>query len=406
MIIRMFLLLLLYFNYPAIHDDHSILLPAKPEDSTAAKLITSFPFEELNGGVILVQVKINNCCDTLNFILDTGSGGISLDSAVCARMHLPVTASNKIIRGIGGSRPVSFALNNKLVLPGLTLDSLDFHISDYTFISAIYGINIDGIVGYSLLKDHIVKIDYDDHIISIYSEGKYKYPKGGQLLRANISFIPIIEAPMKNNIKIDARYFFDTGAALCVLLSDDFVKDSSVINSRKQRRHIVTTQVQGLLGKMDMKITTIKELRIGNYAFRTVPTYIFNDISNVTAYPFLGGVIGNDLLRRFNVVLNYPKREIFLKPNTHYKDRFDYSYTGLVMYFLDGKVVITDVIKDSPAAKAGFEPGDVILSIDKNFSNNIQKYRDMLKQTGSKVDVIIQRDTSLLMKRLPIKSIL
>jgi len=46
-----------------------------------AKLLTSFHFRQLSGGVILFQARFGNYPDTLNFILDTGSGGISLDSA-------------------------------------------------------------------------------------------------------------------------------------------------------------------------------------------------------------------------------------------------------------------------------------------------------------------------------------
>jgi len=45
-----------------------------------AKLLTSFRFKQLSGGVILLNARFANYPDTLNFILDTGSGGISLDS--------------------------------------------------------------------------------------------------------------------------------------------------------------------------------------------------------------------------------------------------------------------------------------------------------------------------------------
>ncbi len=47
-------------------------------------------------------------------------------------------------------------------------------------------------------------------------------------------------------------------------------------------------------------MTVIKELKLGPYRFRNIPIYIFNDEYNVTSYPFLGGIIGNDILRRFN----------------------------------------------------------------------------------------------------------
>ncbi len=49
-----------------------------------AKFITRFPFKQLTGGVMLIKARLNNIPDTFNFILDTGSGGISLDSANCS----------------------------------------------------------------------------------------------------------------------------------------------------------------------------------------------------------------------------------------------------------------------------------------------------------------------------------
>src|ERR1700737_2670954 len=65
-----------------------------------SKLLTSFPFTLFTGGVILLKATLTNFPDTLNFILDTGSGGISLDSATCERLKLVGKKSHKPIRGI------------------------------------------------------------------------------------------------------------------------------------------------------------------------------------------------------------------------------------------------------------------------------------------------------------------
>src|ERR1700761_1977791 len=64
-----------------------------------AKLITSFPFTTFTGGVVLLRAMLDDYPDTLNFILDTGSGGISVDSATAARLKLPWVASDKTILG-------------------------------------------------------------------------------------------------------------------------------------------------------------------------------------------------------------------------------------------------------------------------------------------------------------------
>jgi len=81
-----------------------------------SKLISSFPFKLLTGGVILLKAKVNNYPDSLNFVLDTGSGGISLDSNTVAEFKIPVVESGKTIKGIGGIRKVSFLYNKFSVL--------------------------------------------------------------------------------------------------------------------------------------------------------------------------------------------------------------------------------------------------------------------------------------------------
>lgn len=355
----------------------------------------------------MIHAQLNNIPDTLQFILDTGSAGISLDTSTCVRLGIKLTPSDRIVRGLGGAKQVSFAMDRSLILPGLKVDSLDFHVNDYELISQVYGLQVDGIIGHSLLSRYIVNVDYDKELINIYSKGRFSYPKGGLLLKPSLTLIPIISAPLRNGKAQSLnRYYFDTGAGMCLLLSNQFVKDSGLLSSRKRQRKIIQTEAQGLGGKMEMHITTIQEFKIGNYSFRNVPVYLFDDKTNITAYPFLGGMIGNDLLRRFNLFLNYPKKEIYLLPNTHYRDPFDYSYTGLIIYLIDGRIEITDIIKNSPAEKAGFKKGDIILAINNNFSNNLQVYRDLLKNVGTRPTLVIMRDNELSLKKIPIKSIL
>src|SRR5215212_633859 len=126
-----------------------------------SRLITRFGFVQLTGGVVLLQGKLDPYPDTLNFILDTGSGGVSLDSLTTEYFGLKPVPSDRTIRGIAGIRNVSFLNNRKLHLPGLTVDSLNFHINDYSILNFVYGERIDGIIGYSVLSRFVVKIDYD-----------------------------------------------------------------------------------------------------------------------------------------------------------------------------------------------------------------------------------------------------
>jgi C-terminal processing protease CtpA/Prc len=155
-----------------------------------------------------------------------------------------------------------------------------------------------------------------------------------------------------------------------------------------------------------MRLTVIKQLKIGPYKFRNVPTYLYKDDYNVTAYPFTGGLIGNELLRRFNMIINYPQREIHLLPNGRFNEPFDYAYTGLGIYFIEGKILVEDVIAGSPAEEAGFKLGDELFSVGNNLSNNIQQYKNILLVPNQRLVVIVKRAEALIKIVLFTKSIL
>jgi predicted metalloprotease with PDZ domain len=147
-------------------------------------------------------------------------------------------------------------------------------------------------------------------------------------------------------------------------------------------------------------------LQVGRYKFRDVPTYLYSDEFNVTSYPNVGGLLGNDLLRRFNLIINYPKREIHLQPNAHFSEPFDYSYTGMAAYFIDGNILVDDIIPGSPAQKAGILKDDIIISVNNNFSNNIMQYKDILQSAKERIKIIIRRKGELKQLFIKPKSIL
>jgi len=156
-------------------------------------------------------------------------------------------------------------------------------------------------------------------------------------------------------------------------------------------------------GKLQMRLTLVKEVRIGPYRFRSVPTYLYKDDYNVTSYPFTGGLLGNDLLRRFNLVFNYPNREIHITPNKNFNEEFDYAYTGLGIYYINGKIIVEDVIAGSPADKAKFKVNDQVIAVNKNFSMNMQAYKYILQKPYESIKVLIRRDGVL--KELTINTV-
>ncbi|MEP6597321.1 MAG: retropepsin-like aspartic protease, partial [Ginsengibacter sp.] len=207
-----------------------------------AKFITRFPFKQLSGGVILVQAKFNNNPAPLNFILDTGSGGISLDSATCAEFNIPHSPSGRTINGIAGIREVDFAKNNTLVLPGLKVEGLDFYINNYDILTSVYGEKIDGIIGYSFFSRYIVKVNFDSVNLEIFEQGSIRYPRGGYLLHPLFTTLPIQPLSIRDERLVNANFYLDTGAGLSFLLSKDFAEDSTVLVKKSK---LFPIQAQG-----------------------------------------------------------------------------------------------------------------------------------------------------------------
>lgn len=383
------ILYLLFFNNCTLCCSAQEVLTPLPE----AKLITTFPFKIYSGGVMVISAKFESVPDSLNFILDTGSSGISLDSTTCANYNINAIPSDTVIIGMGGKHKVSYVFNKQLHFPGITIDKLHFHVNNYEVLTSVYGEKIDGIIGYSFFSRYVVKINFDSLTLAVYTPGEIQYEKGGTILHPVINRLPSLSLFFKDRKKMQQNFFFDTGAGLNFLLNEAFVEDSSIL---LQRRKPVLTQAEGIGGKIQMRMTVIKMLQVGKYRFHNVPVFLYHDEFNVTAYPKVGGLLGNDLLRRFNLTINYPQSEIHLLPNSHYNDAFDYAYTGLAIYYEEGIIYVDDVIPDSPADKAGLKKDDVLIGVGANFTNNIMQYKTILQSARDKIKLIVKRNDDLI----------
>lgn len=394
---KFFLVLpLLYVAPQLLHSQEVFMEPPASE-------LTTVPFTQLTGGIIIMKAQLGDHPDTLNFILDTGSTGISLDSTTAAYLKLNPVPTERAIKGIAGTHKVSFLFNQQLKFPNLTIDSLNFHINNYEILNAVYGERIDGIIGYSVLSRYIVKLDYDSLRLTFFSPGYMKYPKGGYLLRPNINMLAAQALRVRDYRTINTRFLYDIGAGVCMLLSREFVTDSNFLEKGKK---YFTKEGEGLGGKLDMQLTVIKEVKIGPYRFHRVPVHIFDDTHDVTSYPYMGGLIGNDILRRFNAIINYRKGDIYLTPNSHFIEPFDYSYSGVELYLVEGIIIVGDVAKGSPAELAGLKEGDEVLAVNKNFSGILNQYKLALQTPNDKVKIIYRRNGVINEVEFKVRSIL
>jgi predicted metalloprotease with PDZ domain len=73
---------------------------------------------------------------------------------------------------------------------------------------------------------------------------------------------------------------------------------------------------------------------------------------------------------------------------------------------IDGRIIVGDVAKDSPAEKSGLRENDVVLAINKNFTQNLNLYKAALQNTSGNVQIIVVRNDQLVEFKFRVKDIL
>lgn len=150
----------------------------------------------------------------------------------------------------------------------------------------------------------------------------------------------------------------------------------------------------------------------------------------------IDGSIGGEIFRRFNWVVDYQSKKILIKSNRYYKEPFHYNMSGITLEHGELTVVrektivneniinrdlhteiptiisnyenfklklmpsyiITEVRKNSPAHKAGLEPGDELLEIN---DVPVHKYRlfeinnMFYTNEGSRMKLKVKRKTTV-----------
>jgi membrane-associated protease RseP (regulator of RpoE activity) len=109
------------------------------------------------------------------------------------------------------------------------------------------------------------------------------------------------------------------------------------------------------------------------------------------------GSLGAEVLRRFNVIIDYPNELITLSKNNKYSEPFSYNRCGIeILCPYPGINVyqVAQVYTNSPAERAGIRKHDLIISIDGIDANDLslnEIYKLFQAKAGKKIKILIDR---------------
>lgn len=353
-----------------------LLLPINAQSKFVLK--SNLKHQKINfkfiSNLIIIPIEING--KELSFILDTGVSSTILFN-LKESDSLQLKNVEKIsLQGLGEGDNVEALLskNNHFRIKNIqnTNQNLFIIINADIDLSARLGETIHGIIGNDLFKDFIVKIDYNKKQLHFYNPENYvyKFCKKCEIFELefnrNKPYINAEAAILENQKLFPVKLLIDTGGSDALWLFEN-TKEQIVV----PEPNFLDYLGEGLSGSIFGKRSRIQIFKIGNFEFKE-PTASFPDstsIAFVKTFKERNGSIGGKILKRFDIIIDYPNKKLSLKKNNHFKDPFNYNMSGIDLIY-HGQILVKEREKTSFTVDRGessINSNAIVLSYDYSF---------------------------------------
>ena len=281
----------------------------------------------------------------------------------------------------------------------------------------LIGLPIEGILGARTFWGLVMKLDYSRRILTLTRKSKFIPPhyldENYQEINLEIkNHKPYIynSISLSPGEEVATKTLIDSGSAVGFM----------ILLNTSEKLHLPTKFITGQLGKglggeILGYIGKLHALNLSDkHRFPELVSYYQNlpDYENSQYYNHRNAVIGNPILSKFHVIIDYVDTKLYLKPNRYYKLKIKFDKSGMVIYAVGKRLnqyVIQDVYENSPAQEIGLQPNDIIKRIGTrpSFLLNLDTIsRIMQRKEGKKVKIIIERDGKKLAKTLILRDYL
>lgn len=376
---------------------------------------TEIPFKYI-AGYMLLEVKVEGILPLI-FIFDTGAEHTIIFEKQITDL-IGFKYDKKVnLRGSDVNSTVSafISRNIDLQIESTVKVKRDVVVLEENFLNLkeLTGTQIDGIIGGSYFRNLIIEINNRQNTIVIWHPEKFDKKLRGytkaKLEVENQKPYMVCKTTKPNSEEYDLRLLIDTGASLSYLINTGpnkvLTAPENVMPGNLGKG--ISGFISGYKGKM-------QSLQFGEYHFKNILTH-FQEIDETIDPAFYNnrdGLIGNLLLERFNIVINYFESEIYLKPIRNLNRQIRYNLSGMDLIAFGPNLenfMVLDVIRSSPAQEAGIQKGDIIkrvgiLSADRYSLFNLEA--KLSRREGKKIAIEVLRGDELLKSRIILRDYL
>jgi len=241
--------------------------------------------------------------DTLDLYFDTGGSEIVLKHSTIKEKTSLLQGRNE---GYHEDNYVPLEGLYSLALNGLTWDTLTIYPVDLMPKEA------DGHFGWNLFKDKIVELDYENERMIVYSSFSGDL---SQYSKSEIEYINTLFC-IPGNIVIGAnnysnRYLFDLGFQRAVILDKNLRQKSNFPDDLPVIKESVLRNSQGT--EFVNRVVEVESIFFDKSHASHVPVQL---LSTPNPARFETHILGGELLKRFNTILDFQQGFVYLKPNS------------------------------------------------------------------------------------------
>jgi hypothetical protein len=318
-------------------------------------------FEFFEGGQIYLPIKLNGH-DTVA-LLDNGASSSFIDQAYAASLGLvpqgvfPVQSAT----GVGTSGLIGGV---DIQTGGLTLKNLTVQAMDLGPMARFGGHPLPVILGDEIFNELIVDLDFANHRVAFRDPSQFTPPPGAvvlPLIRNGASRL----TPVAVEGREPAQFDVDLGAAGVVDIAPAYVVEQRLLEDRV----VSDLNGWGIGGVRRGLLTTLRQVDFAGVRFTGAPAAFPQTWPGAAYSSQVQGVLGIGILSRFRLIIDYPHDRLYAVayPNaaTAPFDRpFPKDRLGLQTVRQGADYAVTAVAPGSPADRAGFRIGDLVVSIN------------------------------------------
>ena len=327
---------------------------------------------QLQRNLLIIKAMLNGA-GPFNFLLDTGvSTSILTASNLADSLHLRHGQQFRVV-GAGGRESGMLAYQTdsvRVTMSGVEAPNMTWLVlsDDMLNLSGYVGMPIHGIIGAELFNSFVVTLQPELNQLQLNDPASFRAPHGKLWTTIPLSLEnnkAYLTAPVQvtDSLMLPLKLVLDTGASHALSLELD--SDPRLVAPTKR---LTSDLGRGLTGTIYGFLGRVGSIQLGRHTLRSVLTSFPNtaDVHRRIDVPRNGNV-GYELLKRFSLIIDYPHKRLLLRPNPQLRTPFEHDMCGIELLATGPnyrRYLILRVVPDSPAAAAGLEAEEELLSIN------------------------------------------